>query len=297
MKVTIKNTIVDGIRTVFHNFKFVILHWCLNVCAAFILAIPVYTYLINDLSRSFTSDTLTLGFDFFWYVQFMNLYDTHLSTLPLSIYGMVGIYALVQTFFLGGLVAVFHIPKKNHMVDFFYGGVKYWSRFIKVTFVSLFLFATAFIINDIIGYAINYVFKSTEYALAEFIFSSIRYVLLIFFIAVVTIISDYSKVSLAVEDKTKIFRAVYEAMIFIKKNFKVVFIVFLLIAVIGACGVVIYNLLGRQIPRTPYYFLILSFILQQMLIIFRLLIRMLFTATEVSLYKDLNAEIVKANVQ
>ncbi len=296
MKVTIKNTIVDGTRAVFHNFKFVILHWSLNVSAAFILAIPVYTFLIDNLNHSFSSDTLALGFDFFWYVQFMNLYETHLSILHLSIYGMVVIYAMVQTFFFGGLVAVFHIPKKNHMVDFFYGGVKYWSRFIKVTLVSLLFFTTAFIINDLLGFAIIYAFKSTEHALAEFIFSSIRYVLLVFLIGVVTIISDYSKVSLAIEDKTKIFRAVYDAIIFIKNNFQLVFIVFLLIAVIGAGGVVVYNLLGRQIPRTPYYFLILSFILQQMLIIFRLLIRMLFTATEVSLYKDLNAEIVKANV-
>ncbi|MGD8779773.1 MAG: hypothetical protein PVH88_12530 [Ignavibacteria bacterium] len=295
MKITIKNIMIDGTRTVFHNFKFVILHWGLNVCAAFILSIPIYTYLIDNLSHSFTSDSLGLGFDFFWYVQFRKLYEIHLKVLPVSIYGMVAIYAMVQTFFLGGLVAVFHIPKKNHMVDFFYGGVKFWLRFIKVTIISLLFFAIAFVINDLLGFAIIYIFQSTEHVLAEFIFSSIRYLLLIFLIGVVTIISDYSKVSLAIEDKTKIFRAVYDAIIFIKKNFQLVFIVFLLIAITGAAGVVVYNLIGRQIPRTPYYFLILSFILQQMLIIFRLLIRMFFTATEVSLYKDLNAEIVRAN--
>ena len=51
------------------------------------------------------------------------------------------------------------------------------------------------------------------------------------------------------------------------------------------------------IPRTPFYFLIVSFILQQMLIIFRLFIRMYFCATEVNLYKDLSADVIEVKAK
>jgi hypothetical protein len=127
----------------------------------------------------------------------------------------------------------------------------------------------------------------------DFILKGLRYILLVFMIGVVTLLSDYSKISLAVRDKTKLFRELYMAIIFIKNHFNKVFTVFLIVAVIGALGVLVYNVIGKFIPRTPSYFLVLSFVLQQMLIIFRLLIRMLFCSTEVILYKDLSAEEIR----
>ena len=202
------------------------------------------------------------------------------------------IYTVIQTFFLGGLIAVFHQPAKNHTVDFFYGGVKYFHRFLKVLLISVIFYALAFIVNDYIGDFISWLFHNSENVLGEFILRSLRYILLVFLIGLVTIVSDYVKVSLAIRDKTEIIRNIYSVLLFFKHNFTIVFITFLIVACLGALGVVAYNIFGLAIPRTPYYVLILSFILQQMLIIFRLLIRMLFCATEVTLYKDLSADLV-----
>ena len=71
----------------------------------------------------------------------------------------------------------------------------------------------------------------------------------------------------------------------------------MIVGSIGAIGAVIYNIVSGTIPKAPFYFLILSFILQQTLIIFRLLIRMLFFASEVNVYKDLSAEEISPNVK
>ena len=101
---------------------------------------------------------------------------------------------------------------------------------------------------------------------------------------------------MAIKDQTRIIKEVIGAILFIKNNFYLVFFTFLIIAVLGAVGAVVYNIIGVAIPRTPYYFLFLSFILQQMLIIFRLFIRMLFCSSEVLLYKDLSAAEVNAEL-
>jgi len=293
MIVTINNTLVQGIRTVFHNTKLVILMWAFNAATAFVLTVPIYNLLIINLSNSVISDKLMLNFDYMWFLQFRHLYQVQLDQIPLSIYALVAIYTLLQTFFLGGMVSVFNSPDKNHLVDFFYGGVRYFSRFVKVLFISLLFFALAFKIYDWIGDLITLGYQDSENVWMDFILKSIRYVLLIFLIGVVTLLSDYSKVSLAIRDRTNFFKEFYHAVIFIKNNFTKVFTIFLIVAVIGAIGVLIYNIIGKVIPRTPYYFFILTFVLQQMLIIFRLLIRMLFCSTEVILYKDLSAEEIK----
>ncbi|MBI1939106.1 MAG: hypothetical protein HYS25_13425 [Ignavibacteriales bacterium] len=289
-----KNILIHGVRTVAYNSKLVLLLWAFNALSALVLTVPILKILIDNLGNSLISDSLAHNFDYIWFLQFKKIYEVQFEQMPLSIYSVVGIYTLLQTFFLGGMISIFNIPEKNHVVDFFYGGVKYFFRFLKVLLISLFFFAAAFKINEYLGDLITYLFVNSENVYADFSLKAIRYVLLVFFIGVVTLFSDYIKVSLAVHDKTKVIKEFYSVGAFIKNNFMKIFTVFLIVAIIGALGAVIYNLIGRFIPRTPYYFLVISFILQQMLIIFRLFVRMLFSATEVNLYKDLSADIVSA---
>jgi hypothetical protein len=293
----IKEILLYGIRSVFHNTKFVVIMWAINAGSALVLTVPIYNILHDNLSNSLISNHLAQSFDYMWYIQFRNLYNVQLDQIPLNIYFVVGIYALTQTFFLGGLISIFNIPEKNHMVDFFYGGVKYFMRFTKVLLFSLFFFFAAFKINDYSGELITLIFKNSENVTADFILKALRYILLVFIIGMVTMVSDYSKVSLAVGDKTNIWRECFNAIRFIKNNFNKVFITFLIVAIIGALGAVVYNIIGKFIPRTPFYFLFLTFILQQMLIIFRLLVRMLFYSTQVTLFNDLSAPILTVEAQ
>ncbi len=294
---SVKEILLHGVRSVFHNTKFVVLLWAMNAVSALVLAVPIYNILLDNLGNSLISDRISQNFDMMWYIQFRNLYSIQLSQLPLTIYFVGGIYVLVQTFFLGGLIAIFNAPDKNHMVDFFYGGVKYFIRFAKIVMLSLILYAVAFKINDYSGYLLTNLFKNSENVTADFILKFLRYILLVFYIGIVTMLSDYSKISLAVRDKTKIWIECFNAVLFIRDNFYKVFVVFLIVAIIGALGAIVYNIIGRFIPRTPFYFLILSFILQQMLIIFRLLVRMLFCSTEVTLFNDLSARVVRLEAQ
>ncbi len=297
MTLTLKNALILGIRSVFKNIKFIFLLWGINALAAFLLSMPIYYLLIDNLNYSLMSDELALGFDFTWYIQFRNIYESSIGEIPFMIYSMFGVYILVQIFFVGGLISIFNLPEKNHMVDFFFGGVKYWFRFTRVVLISLVFFMMAFIFHDYLGLFIEWAFSETENQMADFIIRLARYILLVFFIGLVTLVSDYTKVHMAVQDTTKIFQSIYQTLSFIKINFNKIFTVFLIIALIGAGGAILYNLLEVFIPRTPYYFLLLSFILQQMLIIFRLFIKMYFCSTEVLLYKDLSADVVEVKAK
>jgi len=296
MIVTINTTLVQGTRSVFHNMKIVILMWVINAASALVLTVPIYNLLVTNLSHSAISDKLMENFDYMWFLQFRHLYQIQLDQIPLSIYSMVVIYILLQTFFLGGLISIFNTPEKNHIVDFFFGGVRFFFRFLKVLLISLVFYALAIKIYDWLGLLITSGYQDSENVWMDFVLKGLRYILLIFMLGVVTLLSDYSKVSLAINDKTKFFKEFYNAILFIKDHFSKVFTVFLIVAIIGALGVLVYNIIGKFIPRTPSYFLVLSFVLQQMLIIFRLLIRMLFCSTEVILYKDLSAEEVLVEI-
>ncbi len=293
---SIKNILINGSRSVFHNFRIVFLMWFLNAASAIVLTVPLYNLLLINLSHSNISDRLTKEFDYFWFLQFSHLYEIQLDQIPITIYAVVVIYTIIQTFFLAGIIAIFNNPPKNHLVDFFYGGVKYFFRFFKVLFYSLVLFIIIFFIYDKLGNLITNIFSNSENELFEFILKSLRYVFLIFMIGCVTMISDYTKVSLAVNDNLNVHKEIIPVIKFLKNNFSQAFTVFIIVAILGAIGILIYNIIGKFIPRMPAYFLVITFVLQQLLIIFRLLIRMLFCSTEVLIYKDISAEEISAEV-
>ena len=294
---TIKTALLQAFRANFYNAKFLLLFWGLNASFAFLLSIPIYNALIDNLEYSLINDRLSIGFDYLWYIQFRNLFESNLSQIPFLIYGTLGVYLLVQQFYLGGLISIFNNPKKNHVVDFFYGGVKYWVRMTKVFLISLLFFALAFLLNDYFGDLISKWFINSEDVVWEFLLRSLRYVFLIFFLGFVMMFSDYLKMNLAIKDHNKIIKAIFETILLLKKNFHIIFGTFLSVSIIGALGALVYNFIERQVPRTPYYFLILAFILQQMLIIFRMYIRMLFYSTGVFLFDELSAEEINVESQ
>ncbi len=294
---SIKEIFRMAIRQIFYNFKFVFLLWALSAVTALILSVPIFNMMQDSLGRSFLSDRLESGFDYLWLVQFREIFHSGLKGVYSLFLASLFSYLLIQNFFSGGLIAIFNSPKKNHILDFFYGGVKYWFRFLKILLISLLLYAVAFLLNDFFAYLIQSAFVNSEKAMAEFLLKLLKYILLIFLIGMVAIISDYSKVLMVADGEQRALTAIKKSTISIKRNFNQVFSVFLVISITGAIGAIIYNAIGRFIPRTPYYFLVLTFILQQMLVIFRLLIRMLFYSTEVLIYKDISAEVIENNIQ
>ncbi len=293
----IKGVLEAGARLVWKNHKFVYLFWGTNIVFGIILTLPLFYILNDNLIHSAMSDSLFFSLDYTWYVQIMYIYKSSIGVYPFLIYSVIGAYTLIQVFYLGGIISVMNNPAKNHYVDFFYGCVKYVYRFTKILFMSLFFYFLAFKINDYLGQLLTYLFANQEQRLAEFILRAARYSLLIFLIGVVTMVSDYSKISSAIKDNARVWPEIKHAIRFIKKNFPVVFTVFLIVASMGALGVVIYDLTANYLPKTTYLFFILSFILQQLLIIFRFLIRMYFYASQVFVFKDLNAPIISARAE
>ena len=288
----IKEILKGGINLVRKNKKFIILLWGTNITLSLVLTIPIFSVLLDNLQHSLLSDKLALNFNYLWYLQFRHLYQSLFDKLPLLFYSVVGVNLFIQTFYSGGLLAVFNNPNKNHISDFFYGGVKYWYRFMKVAIISSLLFIVIFEIDNIFAEWNAWFLEDLNSIFLDLTVRSIRYIFLLLLIAALTIITDYVEVYLALRDQLKVSKGFVETFKFIRGRAVLIFSVFMIVSVIGALGAVFYNIIVIYVPASPFYFLILTFFLQQLLIIFRLSITMLFQATEVYLFKDQDAEVI-----
>ncbi len=289
----IKEILREGWRLVTKNWLYVFLLWGTNIVFSLVLTIPILAILQDNLSHSLWSSKLALDLDYFWLLQFQHSNKNLLDELPILLFSIIGLNILIQKLYQGGLLAVFNNPKKNHISDFFYSGVKYWYRFMKVSVIAIVLFAIIFMVDSQLDSLIEYLTKNSNSVLLDLIIRSVRYLTLLFLIGTISILSEYTQVFLALNNAQKIRIAGKSAIGFIKKKFFLIFTTYLIVSIIGALGAVVYNIVAILIPRSPFYFLILTFILQQMLIIFRLAITMLLYATEVYLFKDQEAEVIQ----
>jgi len=292
LNLSIKEILVNGSRLVFAHRKFVLLFWITNIVFAFALSLPLFSVLQHGLANSLINSNLSLGFDYLWYVQFRHIYRNSLDAIPILLYAFAGVYVLVQLFYLGGLLSVYTNSKKNHVVDFFYGSVKYFIRFLKIAVVVGALYFAAISINVLIDYGIKQIFLEKENAAVEFAVQIFRYLFFLLLISIINIISDYTKIAIVVIDSTKLFRSLYKSFQFIKKNFVKVMTVYFIMLVFVAIGATIYNVVDSFLPKKPVYFLLLTFLIQQLLIIFRVLIRMYFYSTELLIFTDGEAQTV-----
>ncbi len=297
LKKFIKNILFQGSRLVFANLKFITLFFLINVAFAIALSLPLFSTLRDNLLHSSINERLSEGFDYLWFIQFRHLYKSALDEIPFIIYATVGIYVLIEVFLLGGLISVLINPKKNHFVDFFFGGVKYFYRFAKVMVASFLIYYIAVNMLEYIGILLSYLFAEKQDVLLEFILQALRYVILVAVIGTINMISDYTKIIIAVKDSDFVFKEIYHSLKFVYDNFSIVSLVYITIACIGVAGALSYNMIDSQLPRYPLYYLIISFIIQQFLIIFRLLIRMYFYSSEIVLFNDLNAQVISAKVE
>ena len=201
MEKMVKNILRIAIRQVIHNYKFVVLLWSLGAITALILSMPVFQMMQESLKTSFLNDKLSAGFEYIWLVQFRGIFSIQLDSIYyLFLASLLG-YLMIQNFYSGGLIAVFNMPKKNHVLDFFYGGVKYWYRFLKILMISILFYAAAFLFNDLLAVLIHKAFVNSENAMLEFLLKLLKYIILIFLIGITAIISDYSKVIVVVTDE------------------------------------------------------------------------------------------------
>jgi hypothetical protein len=268
-----------------------------NFSFALALTLPIFSLLRQSLLHSSLNAHFTGEFDYVWFLQFASLNRQSLAEMPGLLYIITIIYNLIQLFFSGGLMAIFNNPQKDHIVDFFFGGVKFFFRFFKLFCVALVFYFLLITLNAFLDAAIVYAMSGSQNELLEFIIHLFRYVLFILLIGIINIIFDYSRVITVVDEKVTLFRVIGKSAVFIKENFSLVASVYF---ITGSCVVLattIYNVFDSYIPKTSLALLIVTFFIQQLLIIFRLTIKMLFSASEIVVYNDLNAEIIDTNVE
>ncbi|MFP4082609.1 MAG: hypothetical protein ACLFVG_07605 [Candidatus Aminicenantes bacterium] len=283
----ILKTLAKGFRTALKTWKVIIYLWLANFIFSILVVTPFYFLLGKDFSRSLMGDQVAKGFDLVWFgdliYKYKNFYPAFLGWFLVP-----AIFFLFIFIFLNGgiLGRIAHPQERVNPQNFFADCGKYFFRFFRVFLISL---AGYLVVFGLIFRGVSALFRlwtdqaSTEWPL---IFASnLKFLTMILLFSAVRMFFDYVRVRLVMEQSKKALRATVLNFSFLGKKFGRAWILYLMVAVLGIIFWVIYLVFSRLLTSIGLVFVV-AFIWQQIYILSRMWIRVLFFSTEYHFFKS-----------
>lgn len=197
-------------------------------------------------------------------------------------------YVCIGNFFAGGFIGMYAKDYRMSFNEFFMDSAKYFGKFFRLSLFSLivyYLFYTYLV--DWVGEAIPQWTQNAPSEAIPFRYYMIVGVLTWLALSFFSMIFDYARIRIVIEDRTSVLAASFAGARFAFGNLFNTFGLYLLLGMIGIAFIAIYALLESQIPQASFWPIVLVFVLQQLYMIARFWLKATWYASQTSLYHEL----------
>jgi hypothetical protein len=201
------------------------------------------------------------------------------------------LYVCTNTFLAGGFIGIYAKQYPSTFTEFLMDGARYFGKFFRLALVALILYYLFYsLLVDWINSGIQSWTQNDASEAVPYRYYMIRNVVVLFMVSLLSMIFDYARVRMVVDERTSSLGASYAGARFAFANFANTYGLYLLLIVIGFVLIVLYAVVENMIPQHSYWPLVLLFIVQQLYMLFRLWLKANFYASQTRLYQSLSAE-------
>jgi hypothetical protein len=277
----------EGLKSTLKTLRMSAIIYSVIFLFAVIIAMPFHSALSNQAGNTMALHGLLKHFSYTSFSDFMHSASKSLSPLLLEAVWMGGLYFLFVVFFTGGILSVLKYDgKKFSFVNFLSGCGEYFFRFLRLGIYLLIvelIIALAVFIPLTMLLSNNYETTQNEASLF-YISVSAAFVFAVLFILVL-IVGDYAKIILFKEDSSKVIRAIGRSVKFVFRHLIGTYALYLIILTGLILSFVVYFILDNEIGMVSGFTIVVMFIIQQVIIWLRILIKIWFLGSELSYYK------------
>lgn len=271
---------IQGFSTTNAKAKIVVYLWLTNFVFSLLIVTPFYFLINKEFSRSLVGDSLAEGFGLPWFADLAYKYKDIAGSITgwMLIPGVIFLFLYI--FLNGGIIG--RIADEREPVNFknfFSDCGKYFFRFFRVFLVSLFGYGFVFLIYRLISSLFKLWTKNASSELPLIISSNLKFLILILLFSAVRMYFDYVKIRLVVEDSKRTVLTTILNLAFIGRRFFTAWFLYILVGIIGLILGLIYLGIAKILP-SPGSLVIIVFIWQQLYILSRMWVKILFFSTE-----------------
>jgi hypothetical protein len=214
------------------------------------------------------------------------LLDGELTRLPGVIVSLGVLYILLNSFLLAAAVGSLALdPQGTSFREFFRNGGMFFGRFFRLAVLAILTFwlVGSWIVEPLSDLGE----KLTNAALTDrgaFYWNLTRYLIVLVIFLLLNMLFDYAKIKIALEDRTSALVAFLSALKFCAAHFLISFGFYLLIVALGLVWVVLYAGIEWLLPQQGWLTILLAAIVQQLYMLGRLTVKLLFYSGQMQLY-------------
>lgn len=299
----------DGIRRVYRAPVILACVFAVTVISALPLSLIMRGALRTHLGGSLAADQAARGVNYLWWTEFQAqggaLADTfettiigfaavldNLSTLldaesrPPAILWLGATYVLLWLFLAGGILDRYARARPTRSYEFFTACGVYFVRFLRMapiialTYYLLFAVVHPFLLEDLF----DTFTRGVTVERTAFLWRLGLYVVFGALVLLASIVFDYAKARAVIEDRRSMIGAVAAGVRFVRRNFAAVASLYLLNGTMFVAVLVLYAVFapGASLTGAGMW---LGFALGQLYLLARLWVRLVFFASEISLFQ------------
>lgn len=206
-----------------------------------------------------------------------NLFSNHILLAGIGL-----VYLVFWSFFSAGLVGVYTSPEND--VSLLGVAGTYFFRFVLLTAIAGVIYYLLF--NFVLDWFSSLVSSATRETIDErtvFVWVFFKYAVLWLLVWTVNMIFDYAKILTVKYEQKNPFVAILNALRLVFGNIFKTWGLYFLITLIGVVGILIYWLIAPGAGQMSFTSILLTFLISQLIIIFRVALRCLYYASESAL--------------
>lgn len=283
--------IFDSVKTGFGqtwaNKRMVIVFYLVNLVLGLAIMIPIAGLVDSFVGKSMIRDSLAAGMDWNFLFEFLDINHKQLPGMGNLFFFIPLIFAFSILFLSGGAIGNFAGHEKYKPSEFWGNCSRYFGRFLRLASMSIPLLAMLFSIRLLADGIERLFFGADPYENVAYWFGVVKICLGIIGLLLYGLILDYARIYMVLNDERKSRVALWRGLKFAAGNIGRTFLIALILFLIGIAALFIYYHLSNLLSSSHLAVIISLVLLQQIYIIWRVILRLTFYSSQMNFYRRL----------
>lgn len=286
----ILKSIKSGFAQMWANKRLVLVYYLANLFFGLILMLPLCLVLNKFVGHSLMGAKLGGHLDADFLFEFLKYNSSAIDSIkglflivPLS-------YWLFSLFLSGGAFSVFASGEKYSPSLFWGNAANYFGRFVRLVLWCLPVIAVLFCLQFTWSAIERIFFGSDPYQYITYWGGWIKVGLRYVSILLIALVLDYARIYTVLTDERRMRISVLKGIKFVFQKFLLTFSLVLLLFIIGAIVLIIYNPIANALHAPNIVVIFILLLLQQIYMFFRMLLRLTKFSSQMYLYNAISSK-------
>jgi len=275
-----------GLTLVARHKRLIVPFYLTNLLFGLLITLPLGALLDEFVGGSLVRERLGQTMDYDLLVEFLFKNGKALASLQGLILVVPGVYWLLALFLSGGAMVVY--TNDTYRPNLFWGAsAEHFAPFARLALWSLPLLALLFSLRFLEPLFQRLIFGSDPYEYVLYWGAWIKMGLGYLGLLLFGIVFDYARLNLVITGDRKARRALWRALVFAARSPGRTFALAFILIATGWLALAIYYPLSTALSAPNWFVVVALFVLQQLYILIRLVLRLTYYSSQLTLYCSL----------